>query len=67
MGKAFQDAVAVLGIGAEDESKREAVARFIFRLAEIDGGVNSETLRDKVVLALGGLNPRRARGPAQES
>jgi hypothetical protein len=39
MGKAFEDAVAVLGIGPSDETKREVVARFIFHLAEIDGGL----------------------------
>jgi hypothetical protein len=54
MGKAFEDAVAVLGIGAADETKREAVARFIVRLAEIAEGQDAATLRDKVVMALGG-------------
>jgi hypothetical protein len=54
MGKAFDDAVAVLGIEESDETKRGAVARFIFHLAEIDGGLDSESLRDKAVLALGG-------------
>jgi hypothetical protein len=54
MGKAFEDAVAILNIGPPDETKREAVARFIFHLAEIDGGLDSATLRDKVVVALGG-------------
>jgi hypothetical protein len=54
MGKAFEDAVVVLGIGLHDQTRREAVARFIFHLAEIDGGLDSATLRDKVVIALGG-------------
>jgi hypothetical protein len=43
MGKAFEDAVAILNIGPPDETKREAVARFIFHLAEIDGGLDSST------------------------
>jgi hypothetical protein len=54
MGKAFEGAVTILGIGPRDETKREAVARFIVQLAEIDGGVDEATLRDKVVVALGG-------------
>jgi hypothetical protein len=54
MAKAFEEATAILGIGPSDETKREAVARFIFHLAEIDGGLDSTTLRDKAVMALGG-------------
>jgi hypothetical protein len=54
MAKAFEDAVAIIGIGPCDETKREAVARFILRLAEIDGGLDSATLRDKAIMALGG-------------
>jgi hypothetical protein len=53
MGKAFEDAVAVLGIGPSDETKRAVVARFIFHLAEIDGGLDVAILRDKTVVALG--------------
>ena len=52
MGKAFEGAVDVFGIGPRDETKREAVARFIVKLAEIDGGVDAASLRDKVVMAL---------------
>lgn len=54
MGKALQDAVDTLGIDPSDEIKREAVARFIIKLAEIDGGVDAVSLRDKAVMALGG-------------
>jgi hypothetical protein len=54
MAKAFEDAVTVVGIVPRDETKREAVARFILHLAEIDGGLDSATLRDKAVMALGG-------------
>jgi hypothetical protein len=32
----------------------EAVARFIIKLAEIDGGVDAASLRDKAVMALDG-------------
>ena len=39
MGKAFEDAVADPWDWTPDETKREAVARFIFHLAEIDGGL----------------------------
>jgi hypothetical protein len=53
MANAFEDAIAVIGIGPQDETKREAVARFILHLAEIDGGLDSATLRDKAVMALG--------------
>jgi hypothetical protein len=52
--KGFEDAVAVIGLGPQDETKREAVARFILHLAEIDGGLDSAALRDKAVMALGG-------------
>jgi hypothetical protein len=54
MAKAFEDAVAFIGIDPRDEAKREAVARFILHLAETDGGVDAASLRDKVVMALGG-------------
>ena len=54
MGKALDGAVDILGIGPSDEPKREAVARFIIKLAEIDGGVDAASLRDKAVMALSG-------------
>src|ERR1700723_2158884 len=54
MGKALDGAVDILGIGPDDEINREAVARFIVKLAEIDGGVDEASLRDKAVMALGG-------------
>ena len=59
MGKALEGAVDVLGIGSRDETKREAVARFIIKLAEIDGGMDAASLRDKVVMALNELDPSR--------
>jgi hypothetical protein len=54
MGKALDGAVDILGIDRGDETKREAVARFIIKLAEIDGGVDAASLRDQAVMALGG-------------
>lgn len=54
MTKAFEDAIADIGISPGDETNREAVARFIFHLAEIDGGLDTAILRDKAVMALGG-------------
>jgi hypothetical protein len=54
MGKALDGAVDILGIEPGDETKREAVARFIIKLAEIDGGVDEASLRDKAVMALSG-------------
>jgi hypothetical protein len=54
MGKALDGAVDILGIAPNDETKREAVARFIIKLAEVDGGVDESSLRDKAVMALGG-------------
>ena len=68
MGKALEDAVDILGIGPSDETKREAVARFIIKLAEVDGGVDAASLRDKAVMALDGsihldnLTPAGAKG-----
>lgn len=56
IAKAFEDAVAAMGIGPADETQREAVARFILHLAEIDGGRDATILRDKAIMALGGSN-----------
>ena len=57
MGKALDGAVdAPSGLGRATKPKREAVPlRFIIKLAEIDRGAWIEaSLRDKVVMALGG-------------
>jgi hypothetical protein len=35
--KPLEGAVDILGIGPSDETKREAVARFIIKLAEVTG------------------------------
>jgi hypothetical protein len=54
MGAALDGALDILRIGPGDETKREAVARFIVKLAEVDGGVDEASLRDKAVMALEG-------------
>jgi hypothetical protein len=53
MTKAFEATTAAIGIGPSDQTNRATVARFILHLAEIDGGLDSATLRDKAVTALG--------------
>ena len=51
MGKALEDAAGTLGIGP-DESKRQAVAKFIIRLAQEEGNLDAAALRDRAVAAL---------------
>jgi hypothetical protein len=52
MTKAFEETTAAIGIGPKDEANRAMVARFIFHLAEVDGGLDPTTLRDNTVTAL---------------
>jgi hypothetical protein len=52
MSKAFEATIEILGIRAE--AKRQAVARFIIRLAQEDGDIDAAALRDKALAALGG-------------
>jgi hypothetical protein len=52
MGVAFEGAAEILGIG-RDEMKRQAVAKFIIRLAQEDGTLDAAALRDRAVAALG--------------
>ena len=54
MSKAFEATTEILGIG-RDEAKRQAVAKFIIRLAREDGDIEVAALRDKAVAALGGI------------
>jgi hypothetical protein len=54
MGKALQATTEILGIGS-DEAKRQVVAKFLIRLAQEDGSLDATTLRDKAVVALGGV------------
>jgi hypothetical protein len=54
MGKALQATTEILGIGS-DEAKRQVVAKFLIRVAQEDGSLDARTLRDKAVVALGGV------------
>ena len=54
MSKALEATTEILGIG-RDEAKRQAVAKFIIRLAQEDGDIEVAALRDKAVAALGGV------------
>lgn len=54
MGKAFTATTEILGIGS-DEAKRQAVAKFIIRLAQEDRSLDAAALRDRAVAALGGV------------
>jgi hypothetical protein len=52
MSKAFEAAIWTLEIG-RDEMKREAVARFIIRLAQSDGSLDVTTLHRRAVAEFG--------------
>ena len=52
MGKAFEAATEILGTGS-DEIKRQAVAKFIIKLAQENGDLDATSLRDRAVAALG--------------
>jgi hypothetical protein len=54
MGQALEETTKILGIGA-DENKRQAVAKFIIRLAGEDDSLDAMALRDRPVAALGGV------------
>ena len=54
MSKALEATTEILGIEG-DEAKRQAVARFIIRLAREDDSFDSAELRDRAVVALGGV------------
>jgi hypothetical protein len=54
MSKAFTATVGTLGIGS-DEVKRQAVAKFIIRLAQEEDSLGAAALRDRTVAALGGV------------
>ena len=53
MSKALEATTETLGIGS-DEAKRQAVAKFIIRLAQEDESLDASALRDRAVAALGG-------------
>jgi hypothetical protein len=54
MNKALTDTVEILEIG-DDEIRRQAIARFIIRVASEDHSLDAKTLRDRAVAALGGV------------
>jgi hypothetical protein len=54
MSKALEETSEVLGIRG-DEKKRQAVARFIIRLAQEDVSLGAVALRDRAIAALGGV------------
>ena len=54
MSKALVATTEILSIEG-DEAKRQAVARFIIRLAREDDSLDAAELRDKAVAALGGV------------
>jgi hypothetical protein len=54
MNKALSETSAMLGIGS-DENRRQAVARFIVRVASEDDSLDAKALRDRAVRALGGV------------
>jgi hypothetical protein len=53
MSKALEETTAILRISGE--KPRQAVARFIIRLAGEDGSLDAKALRDRAVVALGGV------------
>jgi hypothetical protein len=55
MGEAFTGAAFDLGIQPDDETRREAIAQLICELAKAEPEATSETLRQKVVKILRGL------------
>jgi hypothetical protein len=54
VSKALEATTEILGVEG-DEAKRQAVARFIVRLAREDASLDAAELRDKAVAALGGV------------
>ena len=54
MSKALTATTGILGIEG-DEARRQAVAKFIIRLAREDDSLDAGELRDKAVAALGGV------------
>jgi hypothetical protein len=54
MSKALEAATDALGFGSDD-AKRQAIAKFIIRLAQEERDLDAETLRDRTVIALGGV------------
>ena len=66
MSKAFEATAETLGIGS-DEIKRQAVAKFIIRLAQEDKSLDASALCDRAIVALGGVAYRAPSGSVQPS
>jgi hypothetical protein len=60
MNRALTDTAEILGIGS-DENQRQAIAKFIIRLAREDDSLDAAELRDRAVTALGGVAYSAAR------
>jgi hypothetical protein len=54
MSRALTDTAEILGMGS-DENQRQAIAKFIIRLAREDDRLDATALRERAVLALGGV------------
>ena len=54
MSRALQDTTEILGIDG-DESKRQAVAKFIIRVAREDDSLDAASLRRRAVAAFAGV------------
>ena len=54
MSKALEATTEILGIEG-DEAKRQAIARFIIRLAKWNESLDADELRHRAVAALGGV------------
>jgi hypothetical protein len=54
MSQALEATAEILDVG-RDEIKRQAIAKFIIRLAQKDHNLGAVALRDKAVAALGGV------------
>lgn len=65
MNKALADTAEILGIGG-DEIKRQAIARFIVRVAQEDDSLDADALRDRAVTALGGIAYRNVSRQSSE-
>ena len=56
MSDAFEGVVAALGIGPQEETRRNAVAQFIITMVRSDDGTDLTTLRARAITALRGAS-----------
>jgi hypothetical protein len=54
MSEAFTGACQALGVGADDEAKRNTIARVVIELARADTEISADALCDKTVKILAG-------------